>query len=170
MREQSITVAPIGFGIARIAVWGGREATGRFLPTPAYFMPRRVPSKAPDFGGLEARPAERTAVPANDVIDRLKFPLSLALPGYNSCSWFDNKENLTSVGLWTEDGSTAVSDAGGKVRQIGHQRLWDTVEELAEVFPGGIPLREDFGLTITSEGQRAWYQDPEGPSWPLPTQ
>ncbi|MDF3291205.1 methyltransferase domain-containing protein [Streptomyces silvisoli] len=169
-REGSVIVAPIGFGVARVTVSNNGEATGRFISTPAHFVPRRTPSKAPDFAGLESQPAEETTVPAKDVLNRLKFPMSLALPGYNSCSWRDDDGNLTSVGLWTEDGSTASAHVEGKVRQIGPQRLWDTVEELALIFPAGAPAREDFGLTITPGSQRVWYHEPNGPSWPLPTE
>ncbi|MCX4548714.1 hypothetical protein [Streptomyces sp. NBC_01500] len=171
-REGSVIVAPIGFGVVKVVVAGKGEASGRFLSVPAFFMPRRTPAASgPDFAGLEAQATgTATDVPAADVLDRLKLPLSLALPGYNSCSWRDESGELTGVGLWTEDGSTATAHVSGKVRQIGPQRLWDKVEELASVFPEGAPAREEFGLTITSEGQRVWYREPEGPSWALPTE
>lgn len=168
-REGAVIVAPIGFGVVKVVVSGDGEATGRFLSVPAFFMPRRTPTKGPDFAGVEAEAGEATAVPTTDVLDRLKFPLSLALPGYHSCSWRDETGEVTGVGLWTEDGSTATVHASGRARQTGPRWLWDSVEELASVFPEGTPAREDFGLTITTEGQRAWYREPEGPSWPLPT-
>ncbi|MEU7030012.1 methyltransferase domain-containing protein [Streptomyces sp. NPDC046275] len=165
--DGAVIVAPIGFGVAQVTVSGRGEAGGQFLSTPAYFMPRRAPSKPPAFAELETQEAERTEVPAEDVLDRLKFPLSLALPGYNSCSWRDGEGRITGVGLWTADGSTASVHVEGKVRQTGPQRLWDTVEELAKTFPDGTPARQEFGLTITPEAQRAWYRDPDGPSWAL---
>ncbi|MFE7427138.1 methyltransferase domain-containing protein [Streptomyces sp. NPDC057545] len=167
VREGAVIVAPVGFGVARVVVRDHGEATGRFLPTPAFFMPRRTTGRSPDFAGLEVQPVERTAVPAQDVLDRLKFPLSLALPGYHSCSWRDDAGDLTGVGLWVDDGSTATAHVGGKVRQIGPRRLWDNVEELASIFPKGTPAREDFGLAITPDSQRTWYRAPDGPSWTL---
>ncbi|WP_327369190.1 methyltransferase domain-containing protein [Streptomyces sp. NBC_01217] len=167
VREHAVIVAPIGFGVARVVVSDNGEAAGRFLSTPAFFMPRRTSEVQPDFAGLAVRPVEKTAVPARDVLDRLKFPLSLALPGYRSCSWRDDQGDLTGVGLWTDDGSTATAHVGGKVRQIGARRLWDMVEELASVFPESAPDREDFGLTITPDGQHAWYRAPDGPVWAL---
>ena len=124
----AVVVAPIGFGVARIVVTDNGEATGRFLSVPAYFMPRRTVSRAPDFAGLELQAGGETSVPMEDLLDRLKFPLSLALPGYNSCSWRDDEGHVTGVGLWVEDGSTASVHRTGKVRQIGPRRLWDTVE------------------------------------------
>ncbi|MEU2022976.1 methyltransferase domain-containing protein [Streptomyces sp. NPDC016469] len=163
----AVVVAPIGFGVARCVVSGAGEATGRFLPVPAHFMPRRRPAMAPDFAGLEAEAGRATSVPVTDVLDRLKFPLSLALPGYRSCSWLDDAGAVTGVGLWTEDGSTATLHASGKARQIGPQRLWDVVEELVTAFPDGAPAREDFGLTVTPAEQRVWYGEPDGVSWPL---
>ncbi|MFF2331732.1 MULTISPECIES: hypothetical protein [unclassified Streptomyces] len=169
-REGAVIVAPIGFGVARVVVSGDGEAAGWFLPVPAFFMPRRTRTTGPDFASLETQPGRSTTVPAADVVDRLKFPLSLALPGYRSCSWRDQGGEVTGVGLWAEDGSTATVHSSGKARQTGPQRLWDTVEELASVFPDGTPAREDFGLTVTPEGQRAWYREPDGPSWPLPTE
>ncbi|MER7109652.1 methyltransferase domain-containing protein [Streptomyces sp. NPDC000229] len=167
-RDGAIIVAPIGFGVAQVTVSGRGEAGGQFLSLPAHFMPRREPGKPPAFAELEAQEAERTEVPAEDVLDRLKFPLSLALPGYNSCSWRDDEGRLTGVGLWTADGSTASVHVEGKVRQTGPRRLWDAVEELAKHFPHGTPAREEFGLTITPAGQRVWYREPHGPSWELP--
>ncbi|MFF4176211.1 methyltransferase domain-containing protein [Streptomyces sp. NPDC001750] len=167
VREGGVIVAPVGFGVARVVVPDGGEAAGQFLPTPAYFMPRRTAGRSPDFAGLGFRPVERTSVPVQDVLDRLRFPLSLALPGYHSCSWRDDEGDLTGVGLWVDDGSTATAHVGGKVRQIGARRLWDTVEELASIFPEGTPAREDFGLAITPDSQRAWYREPDGPSWTL---
>lgn len=166
-RAGAVVVTPIGFGVARFVVSEGGEASGRFLPVPAYFMPRRRPAKAPDFAGLEAQAGTATSVRVTDVLERLKFPLSLALPGHRSCSWLDDEGEVTGVGLWTEDGSTATLHASGKARQTGPRRLWDAVEELASAFPDGAPAREDFGLTVTPAGQRAWYGEADGPSWAL---
>lgn len=167
-RAGAVLVAPVGFGVARIVAAEGGRATGRFLPVPAYFMPRRGPAKFPDFAGLEAQVGRTTSVRVSDVLDRLKFPLSLALPGYRSCSWRDEEGAVTGVGLWTEDGSTATLHVSGRARQTGPRRLWDAVEELVSTFPDGVaPAREDFGLTVTPEGQRAWYGEADGASWAL---
>ncbi|MCX0244046.1 methyltransferase domain-containing protein [Streptomyces drozdowiczii] len=166
-RPGAVVVAPVGFGVARLVVSEHGEATGRFLPVPAYFMPRRGPARPPDFAGLETQAGRATSVRVADLLDRLKFPLSLALPGYRSCSWRDDEGEVTGVGLWTEDGSTATLHASGRARQIGPRRLWDAVEELSSVFPDGTPAREDFGLTVTPAGQRVWYGEADGRSWAL---
>lgn len=161
----AVIVAPMGFGIARVVVSGPGHAEGRFLPTPAHFMPRRTPGRAPDFDTLREQEPERTAVPIDDVWERLTFPLSLALPGYSSCSWRDDDGAVTAVGLWTDDGSTATATANGQARQTGPRRLWDTVEELASVFPTGRPALEDFGITVTPVEQQFWYGQPQGAVW-----
>lgn len=166
-RTGAVVVAPIGFGIVKAVVAEGGEASGRFLPVPAFFMPRRVPARAPNFAELESQAGRTTSVPAADVLGRLRFPLSLALPGYRSCSWRDDEGELTGVGLWTEDGSTATVHVSGRVRQTGPRCLWEVVEDLAALFPDGVPAREDFGLTVDSAGQRAWYGEVGGPSWEL---
>ncbi|MFC7308976.1 hypothetical protein ACFQVC_32815 [Streptomyces monticola] len=98
------------------------------------------------------------------MLDRLKFPLSLALADYQSCSLRDDGR-LTAVGLWTTDGATARTS--GEVRQCGPRRLWDTVENLARIFPGKALAREDFGLSVSPHGQRIWYGDQSETLWTL---
>ncbi|MFI1398352.1 methyltransferase domain-containing protein [Streptomyces sp. NPDC020681] len=165
----AVIVAPIGFGVARVTVTAPGHATGRFLPTPAHFMPRRTPGTAPDFAALTNQPATHNVLRVPDALDRLKFPMSLALPGYNSCSWRDEGGNLSGIGLWTDDGSIALADAAGRVRQTGPRRLWDAITELAEIFPHGAPARDDFGLTIAPAHQSVWYREQGGPCWTLAT-
>lgn len=165
----AVIVAPIGFGIARVTVSALGHAGGRFLPAPALFMPRRTRAQAPAFEALRGQDPESTSVPVADVLERMAFPLSLALPGYTSCTWRDSQGAVTAVGLCTEDGSTVTADTSGQVRQTGARRLWETVEKLAVTFPGGRPALDDFGVTITPEEQRVWYGAPAGPAWTLPT-
>jgi protein-L-isoaspartate(D-aspartate) O-methyltransferase len=164
----AVIVAPIGFGIVRATVTREGHVNGRFLPWPAQFMPRCTPGTGPDVEALENESPVSTALPVADVLDRWRFPLSLALPGFNSCSWRSREGDVIGIGLWTEDGSTASAHVNGKVRQTGPRRLWDVVEDLAFRFPAGQPAREDFGITITPSGQRAWYGNSNGASWTLP--
>ncbi|WBB64003.1 methyltransferase domain-containing protein [Streptomyces sp. WMMC500] len=168
--DGAVIVAPIGFGVIRAEVTGPGHAEGRFLPTPALFMPRRLPPGAgPDVSGARNRPPEPTSLAVTAVLaGRWAFPLSLALPGYNAVAWRAADGAVSGMVLWTEDGSTAVAELAGRVRQAGPRRLWDTVEEIASLFPGGEPAREDYGITVTPHTQRFWYGTPEGASWPLP--
>ncbi|UWE07370.1 methyltransferase domain-containing protein [Actinacidiphila bryophytorum] len=161
----AVIVAPIGSGIVRATVSEPGHAEGRFLPTPALFMPRRTPGMDPDFETLRQQTPERTTVPVADVLERLRFPLSLALPGYHSCSWRDTDGTVTAVGLWTDDGSTALATTTGQARQTGPHHLWSTVEHLASTFPTGSPPHEAFGITATPTGHHIWYGAPKSPVW-----
>ncbi|MFD5627925.1 methyltransferase domain-containing protein [Streptomyces sp. NPDC127072] len=163
----AVIVAPIGYGVLHTTLIAPGHATGRFLSTPAHFMPRRVPTIAPAFEAVRDREPTDTKVAPAEVLDRLRFPLSIALPGHNSCSWRDDDGKLTAVGLWAEDGSTATAHVSGAVRQIGPRRLWDVVEDLAAAFPG-VPRREEFRVTVTPSRQTVWYESPDGPTWELP--
>ncbi|WP_342781617.1 methyltransferase domain-containing protein [Streptomyces cadmiisoli] len=164
----AVVVAPLGYGIARATVTGEGHAVGTFLATPAHFMARRVDGAPPRFDTAREQPPTDSSLPPADLFGRLKFPASLALPGYSSCSWRDDDGNLSAVGLWTSDGSTAIADVSGAVRQYGPQRLWDVVEGLAKVFADA-PAREDFRLTITPTRQTVSYGETDGPSWALPS-
>ncbi|MFF1795299.1 methyltransferase domain-containing protein [Kitasatospora sp. NPDC058263] len=163
---SAVMIVPIGWGLARIDVRKG-EAHGRFLPQDAYFMARRTHACGPRFGALEGAVPNRTGVGLDDLMDRLQFPLSLALPGYRWCTWPGDRKVTGSVGIWTPDGSTVTATADGTVRQTGPRRLWDVVEDLDQVFRSA-PDRTDFGLTLTSSRQRAWWRHPDGPGWDLP--
>ncbi|QNP67834.1 methyltransferase domain-containing protein [Streptomyces genisteinicus] len=165
--EGAVVVAPLGYGIVRATVTGPGRAAGRFLGTPAYFMLRRAPGNPPQFESAREQQPSDTHVPVGDVLGRLRFPLSIALPGFTSCSWRDDHGRLDAVGLWTPDGSTAVARTTGTVQQTGPRLLWDTVEELADALPGD-PDRADFHLEVTPAGQRVTHR-PSGLGWELPT-
>ncbi|WP_158288156.1 methyltransferase domain-containing protein [Streptomyces sp. ICBB 8177] len=164
--EDAVMVVPIGWGLARVVVRDG-QAQGRFLPGGAYFMPRRTLAVGPRFDSLDDSPVTTTTVPIDDLMDRLQFPLSLALPGCDTCTWPDEKDGIHAVGLWTPDGSTATADGTGHVRQLGPRRLWDTIEELHALFPTA-PDRDEFGITVTAERLRIWWRSEDGPGWDLP--
>jgi hypothetical protein len=163
----AVIVAPLGYGIVRVTLTGRGHATGRFLPIPAHFMTRRIGGSAPQFdAALHESPTE-TSIPPAELLGRLRFPASLALPGYTSCQWYTDSGEFHGVGLWTPDGSTATVLTSGAVRQIGPQKLWDTVEDLAKIF-GDEPARDAFLLNITPNRQTVYYEDTDGPSWALP--
>ncbi|MFF7977302.1 methyltransferase domain-containing protein [Streptomyces sp. NPDC007905] len=163
----AVIVAPVGYGILRVAVTAPGHGTGWFLPTPAHFMPRRTSSAPPAFAAAEAAEPTTTATAPGDVLGRLRFPLSLALPGHTTCSWRGEGGELAAVGIWTEDGSTATAHVSGKVRQVGPRRLWDVVDTLAETFADE-PERQEFHVSITPDSQTVWYRTQDGPTWDLP--
>ncbi|MGW9026634.1 hypothetical protein ACWGQ5_21070 [Streptomyces sp. NPDC055722] len=78
----AVIVAPVGYGILRVTVTAPGHGTGWLLPARAHFMPRRTSSAPPAFDAArEAEPPKTTTAPS-DVLGRLRFPLSLALPGH----------------------------------------------------------------------------------------
>ncbi|MER5863167.1 methyltransferase domain-containing protein [Kitasatospora sp. NPDC002040] len=164
--RDAVVVAPIGWGLVQLTVHGD-EAHGRFLPQGAHFMARRSTAAKPRFDELNDAPTRRTTVTV-EAVERLEFPLSLALPGHQWCTWSDGEGTLSAVGIWTPDGSTAIARADGTVRQIGPRRLGDTVGELQHAFSSSAPNRADFGLTVTPEQQRVWWGDPGHLGWDLP--
>lgn len=165
--DDAVIVVPIGQGIARLAVHG-ETAEGRFLPGGASFMRRRSDIAVPNFAALANAEPEGTQLSVTSVLDRLSFPLSLALSGYASCTWSDEETgDIEAVGLWTPDGSVARAHVDGTVHQSGPQRLWHTVEQVYRLFPDA-PSRNSFGLTLSRQAQRVWFGDPDGPGWELP--
>jgi protein-L-isoaspartate(D-aspartate) O-methyltransferase len=169
--DGAIMAVPLGFGVARLTVTGNAEAHGHFMRLPAHFMPRRVGSVTPRFAELETRGARPISLDVADVLDRLSFPMSLAMPDYTSCTWVDDDGTPDALGLWTDDGSTATATMTGNVRQIGPRHLWDELEQLAVTFGDTDNVsRADFGVTVTPDGQRVWYGAENGPSWALPAE
>ncbi|WP_326772986.1 methyltransferase domain-containing protein [Streptomyces sp. NBC_01445] len=164
----AVLVAPLGYGLVRLVLTGTGHASGRFLKPPARFMAVRGPATHPDLDTVRGERPTSTTIALEDVLDRLTFAMSIALPGYTSSSWHDDKGQLEAVGLWLPDGSTAVADASGHVRQSGPSRVWDTVEDLAKTLPPHID-RPDFCVTVTPIRQTVTYGEPSGPSWHLPS-
>ncbi|MEU8349402.1 methyltransferase domain-containing protein [Streptomyces sp. NPDC048845] len=167
--DGAVVVVPIGWGVARLIVRDGR-AEGRFLPGAAYFMPRRTaapPAQPAEILAMEPRPAP-TRLAVAEVLRRLDFPLSIALPGYSSCVWADEQSGaVEAVGIWTPDGSIAHAHTDGTVRQAGPRLLWETVEATDELFPQQSPGRSGFGITVTAERQYVWHAARTGATWDL---
>ncbi|MGW6919081.1 methyltransferase domain-containing protein [Kitasatospora sp. NPDC054939] len=164
--DGAVMIVPIGWGLAKVTVDNGR-ATGRFLAQGAYFMARRSSRVRPQFELLAMEKPTTTTVPVAEVLKRLEFPLSLAAPGYRSCTWDATDGQVAGVGIWTPDGSAATASLAGSVRQAGPRRLWDVVEQLADQFAAP-SARTDFGITVSAGRQRAWWKT-EAIGWDLPT-
>ena len=69
---EAVIVVPLGYGIVRVTVTGPGHASGRFLPTPAYFMARRSNGAAPRFDETARQQPTDTTVPPADLLERLK--------------------------------------------------------------------------------------------------
>ncbi|ONK13200.1 hypothetical protein [Streptomyces sp. MP131-18] len=169
--DGGLILTPLGRGIARLCVDGGR-AEGRFLPAPADMPPLitlTTPAPPPPEAAVRGSTPERTGMDVNRLVTDLAIPLSFALPDHMLHVRRDDEEGkIATVRMWTLDGSTLVVDTSGAVWQAGPRRLWPTVAELDDLFPVP-PAREDFGISATLDRQHVWYQTPDGPSWPLHT-
>ncbi|MET9894690.1 hypothetical protein ABZZ47_31655 [Streptomyces sp. NPDC006465] len=163
----AVIVAPIGYGIARVTVTAPGHATGRFLTVPAYFMGRRTGGSGPQFdAALEQSPTD-TSSRRRTCWGGSSSPHPWPCPATRPAAGGRRTEISMQSGLWTPDGSTAIAHTSGSVRQIGPQKLRDTVEDLAKFF-GDEPERDAFLLAVTPTRQTVFYEDTDGPSWALP--
>ena len=172
VRPGGRIVAPIGAGIAAIDVDGESGASGRFLPTGAYFMGLRSAVGAagvPFPGEPDDAPTGRCAMPLAAWADNdFRFPVSLALPDLMSRGGPDDPELVA----WHGDGSIARIRADGAAQQAGPRRLADALGALWIDFQAaGRPPRDRYGVTISPEGRHtAWRDTPDtAHSWQLGT-
>ncbi|RII07983.1 Protein-L-isoaspartate O-methyltransferase [Streptomyces sp. YIM 130001] len=167
LAPDGVIVAPLGHGIVRLVHHGDGHATGQFLPSDVRFMTARHTSpNGPALDAARQAPARTsTTTPESLFTDRIGFPLSLALPRHTTCSWKNPAGQIEAVAIWLPDGSTALADTDGTVRQTGPRRLWDIVEGLAQRLPQSVE-RHDVHLTVTPTEQTATHT-PSGTHWPL---
>lgn len=169
-------VAPIATGLAALDVQDAEHATGRFLPSAGYFMPRRSTVTAPP-SPQQPPPKPRRAArvtefgPLDTVFHQhIRFVLAVAVP---EIRFGQHGPRLTDVIAYDGAGSWArlhaYEDGAYRVSEDGHRRLWAEVEyQVRQWRAWGEPARERFGLTISPTGQRVWLDQPDGTvSWVL---
>ncbi|MFJ7907280.1 methyltransferase domain-containing protein [Kitasatospora sp. NPDC096204] len=164
-----VIVAPVGYGIARLHRTGEAEAGGRFLTTPAYFMPLRAAGdsgvvRRPQLSDGDRRPS---AIGADALVDEdFRFLVSIAMP---PLGWqYDLGDDGTPAGarVWTSDGSIAELRPDGTVTEAGPRPLWSELESAHRAYRAhDRPARDRYGITVTGTGQRVWLDSPDGPSW-----
>ncbi|MDH6110331.1 protein-L-isoaspartate O-methyltransferase [Kitasatospora sp. MAP12-15] len=166
-----LIVAPLGFGVVRVQQTGEGEAQGRFLATPAYFMPLRAAGDSgvihrPQVPGGDARPS---AMGPDVIVDEgFRFLASVALPALGWQYDLSDDGRPTSARVWTSDGSIADLRDDGTVTEGGPRRLWSELEALHHVYEKhNRPARDRYGITITGTEQRVWLDKATGPGWPL---
>ncbi|MDH6140968.1 MULTISPECIES: methyltransferase domain-containing protein [Kitasatospora] len=161
-------VAPLGSGLAVV----NHQGSGRFLASPAYFMPLRAAGESgvvrrPPLPEGETRPS---AVPVEVIADEdFRFLVSIAVPNLGWQYGFGDDGKPASARLWSADGSIAeVRDDGG-VLEGGPRQLWTELEIAYRIFTRhDRPARDRFGITIDQGSQRVWLDHPDsGPSWAL---
>lgn len=168
-----LVVAPVGAGVIRLRNHGDGTATGRFLRTPAYFMPLRgldtVQSMTrPELPTGSPRPTDvRASVLTGN---GLRFLTSLLMPQFiyqYDVDTLDANGKPTTARIWSADGSIAEVH-GGEVLEAGPTPLWSRLEVVRRIhLEHGKPKRDRFGLSVGPEGQRLWLESPDGPSWPI---
>jgi protein-L-isoaspartate(D-aspartate) O-methyltransferase len=140
-RPGARVLTPLATGLVALRVADTGRAEGRFLHTPAYFVPLR--------GGRppEEEPGDRAAgVDGERAVREREFTGQLAgLPRRVR----ENESFRFLAGLTR--GWLDPEEAYG---------LWEGEER---------PSRERYGVTAGPDGARAWLDDPTGPNvWPLP--
>ncbi|MFI6005902.1 methyltransferase domain-containing protein [Streptomyces sp. NPDC051366] len=120
-RPGARILAPLSTGLIALTVRDADLAEGRFLHTPAYFVPLRGAKASPTAPGLPyGLPYE--------LVENERFQFMLVL----TAGALHPREALD---LWRGEGR---------------------------------PGRERFGVTVSTEGQWSWLDDPQGPYiWPL---
>jgi len=170
LAPEGVIVAPLGAGVVRLERRGEHTAEGKFLATPAFFMPLRGTDshdvlERPDLPEVPRRPS---GVPASAVTDNdLQFLTSLLLPRMALQQDVDDDLEVTATRIWSADGSIAeITEAG--VIEAGPRLLWSEVEVLHRLYSEHRrPERDRFGLTVTADAQYLWLDRPDGYSWAL---
>ncbi|GAA4001817.1 methyltransferase domain-containing protein [Allokutzneria multivorans] len=164
---------PLGAGLVRVRAGRNSTGEGSVLPADGRFMPLRA-HRGPELAellraiGESPAPASPTKLGMNVVTSpssAFEFFAGLALPGVRPATGVtegDARQNwlLHPDGSWVRH----ISERGRHhVEQGGPRRLWDETEHAYERWRElGEPRREQFRLTIDSDGQWIWLDEPSG--------
>ncbi|MDT0265703.1 methyltransferase domain-containing protein [Streptomyces sp. DSM 44915] len=187
VRPGGLIVAPWGThythadAVVRLTVHAGR-ASGRFS-RPVEFMKlrgRRLPARDHGAyvpaGGLEGADVSSTEVPEGEFVPgryaALPFVLGLRVrdcvqavadrrDGVRPVWFYDLSDRSWACVLFRE------GEREARVWQSGARRLWEEVEAAYRWWTErGRPGHERFGLSVTPEGQSAWFDD-SAEAWPV---
>ncbi|HEY3477432.1 MAG TPA: methyltransferase domain-containing protein [Streptomyces sp.] len=162
-------LAPFATGLIDLTVYGPERAEGRFLSTPAFFVPLRGPAgRAPMLPPPdEAETVRDTGTPPRVVgNDLFRFLLTLVV-GPLDIVW---SPTTGDAHLMAADGSTARATTEGTVHLTGPRDLWSLAESAHTLFREyDHPARARFGLTVEGGRQSTWLDSPDGPHrWDMP--
>ncbi|MCH6160322.1 methyltransferase domain-containing protein [Streptomyces marispadix] len=154
----ALILAPLATGLLALRVEGPGSGQGRFLPTPAFFVPLRG-------GGVSGTGDEGTS------------GAGPAAPGIGTGA------AAIGIGTGTGGGGTGTAEPGAALRGVPrHAQRQDSFHFLLGLAGGsagpydvyelwrtsGRPERERYGVTVRDGAQWAWLDDPDGPHiWPL---
>jgi protein-L-isoaspartate(D-aspartate) O-methyltransferase len=172
-RPGGVVCAVMPHGMVRLDVGGAGDACGRFHPTDFWFMPLR--REEPD-GELSA--AELFSLARSEgKRGRARTP-AIAHLDYRSGFWMlaaiVGAPGLIALelgdGAWVDEASRSWARLDGEdVVQGGPMRLWDLFEQVHTIWElAGRPERTGIGLTVTTNRQWLWLNEPEsGYRWLL---
>ncbi|MFI0450618.1 methyltransferase domain-containing protein [Actinomadura sp. 6N118] len=157
--------------LARLTVADDGTASGPLISCTWGFMSTRPDVARP--GTPDMVPIDATTVHTRTSeigSDALRTPgLSLLiwqrLPGINAFPGPDSTQITTPDGSWAK----ATKTAPAKIEHGGPADIWTQVEQAHKWWTDhGHPDVESFGLTVSPNEQRLWYQAPDAESWPAP--
>ncbi|WP_242890864.1 methyltransferase domain-containing protein [Actinomadura litoris] len=158
----------------RLAVTFGGRAIGRFAGNAGYMMlrsqrfERYAPAVEEDGEQTTTRLDPRTVTSDSYGCD---VAIAALVPGLTSVEE-DIGQGRTRLHLRDPDGSWALADHEPSrddfaVAQAGPRRLWSEVEAAyLRWVSWGSPGRDQFGITITPDGQTLWLHSPDNPIRP----
>ncbi|MEV7778824.1 ATP-grasp peptide maturase system methyltransferase [Kitasatospora sp. NPDC088351] len=159
-----------GYGLALLTVTEPGEATGRFLPGCTSFMIARPHDRPPRQNPTLLPGDERAARIDPAIITDWTgtWVAQLAAPSAERIG-ADDQQILIDYATGSQARTQPDGHGGWTVIQRGPLRLWDQVEAAIEAWQAaGAPHQEQFGITVTADGQRVWLGSEDGPGWRLP--
>ncbi len=165
----ALLLAPLAGGLIALRVTAAGRAEGRFLHTPAYFVPLRGPGASahpPPTAVTDDEWVRRSRTPPRVLDDDVfRFVLALVAGELDVRRAFGGR----GTAITAPDGSTARADRDGTVQLSGERDLWALVEHAYALWRDeGYPDRERFGIGVDGDRQWAWLDSPEGPhTWEL---
>ncbi|MGW7515941.1 methyltransferase domain-containing protein [Streptomyces sp. NPDC054796] len=156
----ALVLAPIATGLLRLRVTGTRYATGRFLETPAFFVPLRGGGPATPTGQAAAAATEPGA-PTERTEPTAGGPSGSGASGEEDQAEGRDAEEAEIPRRVLRDDSFRflLTLSGGSLDRPRAYALWRRA---------GRPARERYGVTLRDGAQWAWLDDEDGPdTWPL---
>jgi protein-L-isoaspartate O-methyltransferase len=154
----ALILAPVATGLLALRVEGAGDGQGRFLPTPAFFVPLRGGGAGggQGAGAVDGDGGAQSAATAEEGAQGAGGPAAAAGSGPGR----PGPLRVVPRHAQRQDSfHFLLGLAGGSAEPYDLYELWRTA---------GRPERERYGVTVRDGAQWAWLDDPDGPhNWPL---